>query len=153
MNTHRALLWFSAIALLITSSWLTAGPAGYYRWIDSDGKPQFTQQPPKDRPSEFVQVSTGASSRVGPDAENAPDQPADGQPPAQTPPKDGTRTLQGVPDHDPEKCQQAQDTLSILTSKARIREKGSDGEYRFLNPDEIGEQKRLANEAVTIYCE
>lgn len=150
MNTHRTLLRLSAIALLITSPWLTAGPAGYYRWVDGDGKPQFTQQPPKDRPSEFVQVSTGASSRVGPDTETAPAQPADGQPQAQ--PKDGPRTIESVPDRDPEKCKQAQDTLSVLNSKARIREKGTDGEYRFLNPDEIGEQKRLAAEAVGIYC-
>jgi hypothetical protein len=61
--------------------------------------------------------------------------------------------MQAVPDKDPEKCKQAQDTQAVLNSHARIREKGEKGEYRYLAPEEITEQKRLATESVDVYCE
>jgi hypothetical protein len=57
-----------------------------------------------------------------------------------------------VPDKDPAKCKEAQDTQTLLGGHARIREKVGD-DYRYLTPEEIGEQKRIAEEAVGIYCE
>ena len=149
MTAHRTLQRLCAIALLTASPWLAAGPAGYYRWVDDDNKPQFTQQPPKDRPSEFVQVSTGATSKVGPGS-SEPAAPTEQAKAGSTSGQD--RTIQGVPDKDPEKCQQSQQTLDVLNSRARIREKGPDGEYRYLTPDEIGEQKKLATDAVGVFC-
>lgn len=150
MKAHRTLQRLCAIALLTTSPWLAAGPAGYYRWLDDDNKPQFTQQPPKDRPSEFVRVSTGTSSKVGPGAEEMPREEGAADQSGSTAARP---TLESVPDRDPAKCQQSRETLAVLNSKARIREKGADGEYRYLTPDEIAEQRKLAADAVGIYCE
>jgi hypothetical protein len=67
--------------------------------------------------------------------------------------KKGTGAMQGVPDKDPEKCKQAQDTRSVLDSHARIREKTEEGEYRYLTPEEIAEQKRRATESVEVFCD
>jgi len=147
----RSSRWICAAALVALSPVLmAAGQTGYYRWIDDKGAPQFTQKPPADRPSEFVRTATGTSSKVeaGSD-ESAPDAAADQQTAANKP---ATGGLEGVPDKDPAKCEQTRNTQGILNSSARIREKGPDGEYRYLNPDEIAEQKRLAEEAIKIYC-
>lgn len=148
-----------AIALLATASSAMAACNGGYRWSETkDGKTvtHYTQQPPEGRPSECVSVSTGTRTQVNPGEETAPAAPAnaskpgpDGKPVADAKPKG----MQGVPDKDPEKCKQAQDTKSVLDSHARIREKGENGEYRYLSADEIGEQKKIADDAIGVYCE
>lgn len=148
-------LWIAA--LVAVAPMVLAGPQGYYRWKDDKGQFQATQQPPTDRPSEFVRTSTGTASQGSDDAASSPaatpaagagDKAAAGGKDA---PK--SRPLQGVPDKDPEKCKQAQDTLAVLNSHARIREKDDSGEYRYLNPDEITDQKKLADDSIQVYCE
>ena len=115
----------------------------------------LNQQPPADRPSEFVRTSTGTASQ----AEGAGEGAASNAPAAQAgtpaPAESGKKPIgiQAVPDKDPEKCKQAQDTQSVLNSHARIREKDEKGEYRYLAPEEIAEQKRLAEESVGVFCE
>ncbi len=153
--------FFGAVTLLAVSSSAMAACNGGYRWSENkDGKTvtHYTQQPPEGRPSECVQISTGTRSQVNPGeaSEEAAATPgakptADGQNAAK--PENKPKGIQGVPDKDPEKCKQAQDTKSVLDSHARIREKGDDGEYRYLTPDEIAEQKKLAEESTSVYCE
>lgn len=125
-----------------------AAPQGYYRWHDDAGVEHFTQQPPAGRKSEFVATSTGKATAVeaGETVETTTDKAAA---------KKGapiTGPIQAVPDKDPAKCKQAQDTQAILDSHARIREKVGDA-YRYLTPDEIAEQKKNAQDAVDVYCE
>jgi hypothetical protein len=145
-------LWL--LALLGVAPVLLAGPQGYYRWKDDKGQFQATQQPPKDRASEFVRTSTGTSSQMAP-GESADSAGSAAKPAGQ--PVDGAAKksagLQALPDKDPEKCKQAQDTETVLNSHARIREKDEKGEYRYLAPEEINEQKKLAEESKQIYCE
>jgi hypothetical protein len=149
------------VALVAFSSYSAAACNGGYRWSEvKDGKTvtHYTQQPPEGRASECVSVSTGTRTQVNPGEDEAPAatsagrKPVEGgQPPAQAANK--PKGIQGVPDKDPEKCKQAQETKSVLDSHARIREKGENGEYRYLSPDEIAEQKKLAEESTGVYCE
>jgi hypothetical protein len=125
-----------------------AAQQGYYRWHDDAGVEHFTQQPPPGRKSEFIATSTGKSTAV--DAgETAASSEAKTEKDTKKP---ITGPMQAVPDKDPEKCKQAQDTQATLNSHARIREKVGD-DYRYLTPEEIGEQKKLAQESVDVYCE
>jgi hypothetical protein len=148
----RSIRRFWVLALLAVSPALLAGPQGYYRWKDNKGQFQATQQPPTDRPSEFVRTSTGTSSAVSPGETEGADTSAK---PAGTPAEPAKKPvgMQSVPDKDPEKCKQAQNTQTVLNSHARIREKDDKGEYRYLAPEEITEQKKLASESVDIYCD
>ncbi len=154
---HRA-AWYCALALLAAAPDLLAEQAGYYRWKDDKGQFQATQQPPRDRPSEYVRLSTGKSTpvAVGETAggENSSGAPGVGAPGAGNPSSASPKgQLEGVPERDPEKCQQAKQTQAALNSHARIREKGSDGQYRYLSTEEIEEQRHLARESTEIYCE
>lgn len=137
-------------ALLVAAPALMAAPPqGYYRWKDDTGNEHFTQQPPPGRKSEFVAVSTGRSTEVAPGETIESDTAKKDQTKAANKPIGG---IQGVPDKDPEKCKQAQDSQGVLNSHARIREKVGE-EYRYLTAEEIGEQKKLAQESVDVYCE
>ena len=153
----RALL--GTVALMALSSYASASCNGGYRWSETkDGKTvtHYTQQPPEGRTSECVQISTGTRSQVNPgeasDEAPAAKTAANGQPAAQ-PADKKPKGIQGVPDKDPEKCKQAQDTKTVLAGHARIREKTDSGEYRYLTPEEITEQKKLADESSEVYCE
>jgi len=137
------------IALLAIASSALAAPHGYYRWKDDAGNEHFTQQPPAGRKSEFIAVSTGRSTAVEAGESMESTEAATNNAKASNAPKG---PIQGIPDRDPEKCKQAHDTESVLNSHARIREKVGE-EYRYLTPEEITEQKRLAQEATSIYCE
>jgi len=144
--------------LAVTSVALAAPPQGYYRWKDEAGAEHFTQQPPPGRKSEFVAVSTGKATEV-PAGESIESSGADkaaakagaGAGAAAAPGKP-TGPIQGVPDKDPEKCKQAQESQGVLNSHARIREKVGE-DYRYLTQEEIGDQKKLAQESVDVYCE
>lgn len=153
-STTKTLFLTRLCALaLLAAPFAQAEPTGYYRWKDDKGQFQATQQPPADRPSEYIRLSTGISTPVGagetvdkakPDSDKSTD-------PAGAKPR--PVGIQGVPDRDPEKCEAARNTREVLNSHARIREKDANGDYRYLAEDEIAEQKRLADEAVAVYCE
>ncbi len=138
----------------VTSVAFAAPPQGYYRWKDDAGAEHFTQQPPPGRKSDFVAVSTGKATAVpaGESIESSGADKASAKAGAGAGGKP-TGPIQGVPDKDPEKCKQAQESQGVLNSHARIREKVGD-DYRYLTPDEIGEQKKLAQgPAADVYCE
>lgn len=146
---NRALRNLCAAALLLAAPELLAAPQGYYRWRDDAGAEHFTQQPPAGRPSEFIATSTGKSTNVEAGESAASAEAKAAEKATKKPP---TGSMQAVPDKDPAKCKQAQDTQTTLASHARIREKVGD-DYRYLTEDEINEQKKLAKESVDVYCE
>ncbi len=149
-NRYRALRNLCTAAMITVAPALLAAPQqGYYRWHDDAGVEHFTQQPPAGRKSEFIATSTGKSTSVeaGETAASAETKDA-----AKAPAKPVTGPIQAVPNKDPEKCKQAQDTQTTLNSHARIREKVGE-DYRYLTADEIAEQKKLAQESVDVYCE
>lgn len=149
-NQHRAFRHFCMAAILVAAPELLAAQQGYYRWHDDAGVEHFTQQPPPGRKSDFIATSTGKSTAVdaGETAASADSKAAA----AKDTKKPVTGPIQAVPDKDPEKCKQSQDTQAALASHARIREKVGE-EYRYLSPEEIGEQKKLAQESVDVYCD
>lgn len=146
---YRALQLLCAATLIATAPTLFAAPQGYYRWHDDAGVEHFTQQPPPGRKSEFIATSTGKSTAVEAGETAASTE-------AKTATKDAkkpiTGGIQAVPDKDPEKCKQAQEAQATLNSHARIREKVGE-EYRYLTPEEIADQKKLAQESTDVYCE
>jgi hypothetical protein len=161
MSIVTARLLIGATALVALTSTANAACNGGYRWSETVGGKtviHYTQQPPEGRQSECVQITTGTRSLVNPgEAETSQTAPAAAKPAAgEQAAAAGAakpKSMQGVPDKDPEKCKQAQDTRSVLDSHARIREKTESGEYRYLTPEEIAEQKSLADESIGVFCE
>nr|ADI18772.1 hypothetical protein [uncultured gamma proteobacterium HF4000_36I10] len=140
---------------LFTLCLLLAGTAlaksGYYRWLDDEGQPHFTQKPPADRPSTFIESNKGysRSSDAQPDSEPSyPPKRADSAPAEQKAPEQ----YEVLPDKDPKRCMEARQAVDNFARGQRLRVKDENGEYRLLNNEEKAEQKVKAKELVDIYC-
>ncbi len=147
IHVLKALLLTGALAVTVSAE---AGKAGYYRWVDDEGKVNFTQQPPVGRESEFVASDTGRSV---PSSDTEPA--ADSSAPAETagnstPPP---QRLEVLPEKDPARCTQAKNFLQQLGNKSRrVRVRDESGEPRLLSDDEIAEQQQRAQEMIDIHC-
>lgn len=142
---RRGALALTAVALLAAATSATAD-SGYYRWTNDAGKVQFTQQPPAGRPYQFIRTSTGTAEQAAAEAATEANK-AEAATPAEP------TSMEVVADKDPAKCEQARNNMAVLSGKARIRSKGEDGEYRYLTPEEIEEQRNRAVEAAEVFCE
>ncbi|WP_372747948.1 DUF4124 domain-containing protein [Litorivivens sp.] len=142
-----------ALLIIVAGSAVTA-KTGYYRWVDDNGQPHFTQKPPLDRPSTFIPTGRGYSD----DSVNPPYPPkvpakrADsGTEPAPEKPEKN-KEFEVLPDKDPARCEQARKALQNFSRGQRVRVKDDNGEYRVLDSEEQSEQMKKAQEAVDIYC-
>lgn len=152
MNTRV----FSALFLasLLASPAVLADKQGYYRWRDANGTLHFSQQPPVDRPYEFVR-DDGArylGQRPAPETSQTQNATQGLQPKATT--EDKGDRMEALPPKDPERCAQAKQNLRTLDRKGvRIRSTDSQGNSRYLNQEELAEQRRRAEQAREVFCD
>jgi len=136
-------------ALLCTSLNSHADRKGYYRWSDDEGKTHFTQKPPNGRESTFIRTSSSASldSDVSvSDTDSSTDKVAAAS--EALPEK-----MEVLPPKNPELCTKAKANMQSLTANgSRIRISNADGSSRFLNSEEINEQKNRAQEVINVHC-
>ena len=143
---------YKKIALACLIACLSAGAiakSGYYRWLDDNGQPHFTQKPPLDRPSQFIETRRGYSSdEINPEnPQSVPPKRADSAPTDKAP-----KQLEILPDKDPERCAEARNALQNFSRGQRVRVTDDQGEARILNREEMDAQKAKAQELVNIYC-
>ncbi|AMO69367.1 hypothetical protein DOK_13629 [gamma proteobacterium BDW918] len=136
---------FSTLAVVSLSSY--ADKSGYYRWSDDEGKIHFTQQPPNGRASVFIKTSSGTSLDSDVSTSESSAELAD----------NGDETIpekmEVLPPKNPELCTKAKANMqSLAANGARIRISNADGSSRFLNSEEINEQKNRAQEVIKIHC-
>ena len=136
---------FSTLAVVSLSSY--ADKSGYYRWSDDEGKIHFTQQPPNGRASVFIKTSSGISLDSDVSTSESSAELAD----------NGDETIpekmEVLPPKNPELCTKAKANMqSLAANGARIRISNADGSSRFLNSEEINEQKNRAQEVIKIHC-
>ncbi|MGJ8687052.1 MAG: DUF4124 domain-containing protein [Spongiibacteraceae bacterium] len=136
--------------VLLASTSTLAGQSGYYRWQDETGEVHYSQQPPKNQQYEFIadRRMRSRTAESEPDQSNLPtveDADADSQA--------APEKMEVLPAKDPKLCRQAKENLKTLNaSGSRIRITQANGGSRFLNQDEITEQKQRAEQAASIYC-
>lgn len=139
-----------ALALALAIVGQSAAAAGYYRWTDDDGQTHFSQNPPENRPSEFVSRATGRpSSEPQTNAEPESSEKTETDTEAEN---GDPEQLQALPEKDPERCKQARNLLQTLDGYARVRARQPDGSYRVLTEEEKNEQRERAEEAIDIHC-
>ncbi len=145
---NKTLLIASLFTTLALASLNThAEKNGYYRWSDDEGKIHFTQQPPNGRASVFIKTSSGASldSDVSTN-ESSVDV-------AATSSEAIPEKMEVLPPKNPEQCAKAKANMqSLAANGARIRISNADGTSRFLNSEEINEQKNRAQEVIKVHC-
>lgn len=124
------------IAVSVVTVGLVTAPARAedraYRWTDNDGVVQYTQQPPKDRPSELIRVQTGTSVRES----AAPASAASTQQDAKQ---------EGY-------CQAATKNLELLAGPGEVTQPGADGKPHVLTAAERKAELERTQKAVDLYC-
>lgn len=135
--------------LLAVFSAAVFAKSGYYRWLDEEGRPQFTQKPPVNRPYTFIQSNVPYNR----DDVN-PEYPQTNPPKrAESAPNQGTeKKFEVLPDKDPGRCAQARKALASFARGQRVRVTDESGESRVLNSEEQAQQEEKARELVDIYC-
>jgi hypothetical protein len=104
-----------------------------YRWVDNDGVVQYTQQPPKDRPSELIRVKTGTTIREG----------------------DGSEPAAPAASRDPKQedyCAAASKNLGLLKGSGEITQAGPDGKPRLLTAAERQAELDRTQKGYDLYC-
>jgi hypothetical protein len=144
---------FAAVVWLLVSSAVPvlAQQQGYYRWTDQYGNVQHSDRPPPAGTKyDFILVNTGHGSQPAtPPAAEPASEPLPA--PAATPAANAPEQL--TVEKNPAFCEQARSNLETLNTRARIRLKGEDGEYRYLTPEEKQEQRQRAIDMIAIHCE
>lgn len=151
---------------LIISALLTCLPgllvADIYRWVDSRGVVNYTQQKPNDVSSTLVGKSTQEPRGERAVAQPQPVAPAptSGKPPL-TPDQqaklDELKAQQearavAMAERQRANCEQAQTTLEQLTTSSRIRVRGEDGSVRAIPEEERLSRIEETQQAIAENC-
>ncbi len=128
-----------------------ASAGNVYRWVDDDGRINYTAYPPKGRPSEKVmKYKSRPGTATGSRSESSQDSTAGSANPAANVPL--TAQAEPLKQPDPERCEIARRNLETLTNHARVRLRDASGEYRFLTEQEHKERLQLSQQAIDESC-
>ena len=138
------------LAAILTLAMLMSMPAmakDFYRWKDDAGVTHYSEIPPKDYPSVKVRASnirvevddSGDAATTAETGTKTTDEPA------------AESTSAADPVKDPERCAIAQRNVETLKTNSRVRIK-EDGEFRYLTPEEMAENLRVAQQIVDEEC-
>lgn len=153
MNRTTALVATLILALLS----LTVG-AQVYRWVDKDGKVQYSDQPPPPGAGKAEATRIRSSSP-------APSSPAKTDDKAAAKGKDGKdagKVVDAQKPNDAEKarqakerdeyCQELRGTLRTLQDGGRISKNSSDGERAYMSDDEIASETQRVKGLLAERC-
>lgn len=139
---------FTLLGLGITLMCLSSNTLSkdFYKWQDAEGVTHYSSQPSKEHKSVKVRASNIRDTETetpAPSSEQATSQDS-GETSAAT-----AATEEHV--KDPERCASAQANRKTLEENSRIRMMDG-GEYRYLTPDEIQQQKNTADQIIAEEC-
>lgn len=153
MDVDKAIrAWILALALPgfgLSALYVDAANT-HYRWQDERGNVVHSDRPPP-AGIDYEVITTGSSKFRKVEA-------SEGAVPPETQPRAGNEFEQvdskpKVIEKNPEYCRRAQENLEAINTRPRVRMRNEQGEYYFLDEEQIAEQKRLAQENIDLYCE
>lgn len=158
MNTRSYTLLLAVGMIAATLMLSTGSPSawaerGYYKWTDELGNQHRSDRPPPiGIEYEFVSTDTGLTRQVS--AEESRAEASNSTVPADKE-ADATAPGGGEPaaEKDPALCEQARFNLNSLSTSARIRLKGADGEFRYLTEEEKQAQREKAEGLIEQHCD
>ena len=121
-----------------------------YRWTDERGDPVHSDRPPPPG-VDYEVISTRSSLVRSVDS-------SEGAVPLEVEPRVGNdfepvKSTTIKIEKNPEYCQRARENLETLSAYARIRVRGDDGEYRYIDEEEKARRRKEAEEAIAQHCE
>ena len=141
-------------AAVLIGMCLPAFAAGVYKWVDEDGVVHYSDKKPDHQSSQQLNVRTapapGAQDR--PSAQEQNKALTDKQEVEKLRQQQATETAQAEA-RQSERCDAVKKNLETLSTTARIREKGDNGELRYLTPEEILDRKKQSQSILDNECQ
>lgn len=150
-HAFRKGLQGSLIVLLATCSLHAAAADSHYRWLDSRGNTVLSDRPPPAGIDYEVISTRSGFKRVVKSSEGAV--PREVVPSTRNEFEPVDRTATTATEKNSEYCQRARENLEALNTAGRIRVRNDQGEPQYLNEEQIAGEKRIAEEAIRLYCE
>ena len=141
----------AAGALLLLMPITVVSGEDYYRWLDERGEPVHSDRPPP-QGIDYEVISTGSGLKRVVSAD-------EGAVPPETRPRVGNEFDPVDPRNqsrlkkNPELCDRAKNDLEALTSGAKVKVRNNQGEFRYLEQEEIQIEQARAREQISVYCE
>lgn len=146
---------FLTLCIIFAASISTSHAAKIYRWVDENGMPHYSQNPPRELQSEKINVKasgvgTASTSNVNAikareEAKAKKDEPKEE--------KEEGLTAEHSPEDKAKYCQQSQTLLKQMNENTNRRFKQDDGSYRKLTQEEIANYRSQAQEGISNYCQ
>jgi len=118
----------------------------FYKWVDETGATHYSERKPNDQEAEAVSIRGGRTTSAEEPAATPTTSQAEPEAPAQTAAAEPPNLK------DPERCAAAQENMKTLTTYARIRVQGDDGEMRYLSDEEKQAKMTESQQAVNEAC-
>lgn len=145
-NLHSKLALLTLFFVVVSGS---AVAKDFYRWTDSEGTTHYSETPPKNVSATKVRASNTKMPANGYSPAASPvdtdEQTETGTSAAAAPPASNTDT-------DSQRCSAARSNAKTLQEKSRIRVKDDNGEYRYLDSEEIAEKLKTALQILDEEC-
>lgn len=116
----------------------------FYRWKDAEGVTHYSEKPPRDASATKVRATNTKM-------------PADGYSPSSPKPTEKAQESTAAAsandkERNAQRCEAAQKNAKTLQEKNRIRIKDDNGEYRYLDQNEIAEKLKMARQIIDEEC-
>ena len=141
----------AASALLLAVPTTAISGEDYYRWLDERGDPVHSDRPPP-KGVDYEVISTGSGLKRIVSAD-------EGAVPPETTPRVGNEfdpvnpRAESRMKKNPELCERAKNDLDALTSGAKVKVRNNQGEFRYLEQEEIQVEQARAREQISVYCD
>jgi Domain of unknown function (DUF4124) len=144
----KRLLLFAALI-----AWSGMASAVVYKWVDAQGKVQYSDRPPDGVHAEVVEllVSHSGSTRSASTSTTAPTARNTSVPVAKDA-DDKKAVEQDVAQTRDKQCADAQDRYKKLIEGRRLYKTGPDGERQFMNSEEIDTERLNAKRDIDTIC-
>ena len=147
METSKHQQWGKLTLLMVFLCTLSAATLSkdFYRWKDSEGVTHYSSVPPKEGDSTKVRATNTKA-------------PVDGYSPANSKEPDSAASAEAAPPSAEQQekarqlCEAAKKNAKTLQEKNRIRIKDDQGEYRYLDTNEIAQKLKTAQKIIEQEC-
>lgn len=126
----------------------------FYKWVDDEGTTHYSAQPPREKPSQQVNINVNRSSDANQEASTQPATQA--QQPDQGQQMSDAERVAEIERRNREviakNCEIMRRNLETLTQHARVRTKGEDGQITVLAEEERQQRIKKAQDYINANC-
>jgi len=139
------------LSLVFSSLLSVSHAAQIYRWVDANGQPHYSENPPREIEAERLNIrATGSGSAGSATTSNTSKSAAKPKPPKK---EEKSLTEEHSPEDKAKYCQQSRDLAQQMSANTQRRFEQPDGSFRKLEQSEIADYRTQAQSGIDRYCQ